>query len=89
MVNRTETSGLFMIAEVHCGDVAQIQVGIHLGSPTAILVEVGHAQFIYPHRTLLGGSGTVTHTHHNHTHIAQRWITHHGNHVVGVVGVRL
>ena len=84
LVYRTEAHCLLVVAGIHCGNVAHAQSHVCFGCPTAVLVEVGHTEFVCPHGALLGGAGVVANTYHYHFHIAQRRITEHGNLVLGL-----
>ena len=71
LINRAKARSFLVHAHIHSGNVAHAQAQTCLGSPAAILVKVGHTQFIDPNGTVLSRVRVVAHTNHHHAHLAQ------------------
>ncbi len=70
-----------MEGEVEIGHVRERQVGVDIGSPAAVFVEVGHFKFIDPYDTVFGRGRTVAHADKHDSDIGKRRIAEHGDRV--------
>ena len=76
-----------MSAKIDCSHIAERKVDIALRSPSTVLVEIRHLEFVHPHLTTLLLAGVVAHTNHHNAHIAERGVAKHRHAVSSMVGV--
>ena len=70
LLYRAESLGLLVETDIDRSDVAHVECHRRLGCPTALTIEVGHAQLIYPNDTTLGRGRIVANTDEHYPHLA-------------------
>ena len=76
-----------LTGHVQRSEVGELHVERALGCPSTRVVVFLQTQLVYPYLARLLLCREVAYTHHHGLNFAQRGITHHGNGVVGLVGV--